>query len=90
MSDDLPTPGSAQYMLTLLRTLLENPAMEGWQFDQTLFSLLFLALIVRRGGVCINVGEPSSSKQGAETERVVQGVRAVRTKSSSLMLGAQE
>lgn len=48
-------------------------------FDTDLFSLLFLALIVRRGGVCVNVGsrEGPVSLPAEDVERVVHVVRGV-------------
>jgi hypothetical protein len=69
----LPIPGSGEYMPTLIRTLLENPALEEWQFDPNVFSLVFLSLIVRRGGVILDV--PTSRSSGMD---VVDGVGGVR------------
>ena len=57
----LPRPGSEQYMPTLIRTLLDNPALEEWQFDPNTFSLLLLSLIVKKGGVILDVPSSSSS-----------------------------
>jgi len=60
-------------MPTLIRTLLENPALEEWQFDPNVFSLVLLSHIVRRGGVILDV--PTSSRSfGME---VVDGVHGV-------------
>ena len=48
-------------MPTLIRTLLDNPALEEWQFDPNTFSLLLLSLIVKKGGVVLDVPSSSSS-----------------------------
>ena len=69
----LPTPGSGDYMPTLIRVLLENPALEEWQFDPNLFSLVFLSLIVRKGGVILDV--PTSSRSSGTD--VVDGAYGV-------------
>jgi len=69
----LPTPGSGDYMPTLIRVLLENPALEEWQFDPNLFSLVFLSLIVRKGGVILDV--PTSSRSSGMD--VVDGLHGV-------------
>jgi hypothetical protein len=61
-------------MPTLIRTLLENPALEEWQFDPNVFSLLFLSLIVRRGGVILDV--PTSSRSSGM--EIVDGADGVR------------
>jgi hypothetical protein len=70
----LPIPGSGDYMPTLIRTLLDNPALEEWQFDPNAFSLVFLSLIVRRGGVILDI--PTSSRTSAMA--VVDAVHGVR------------
>jgi hypothetical protein len=71
----LPNPGSSQYMPTLMRTLLENPALEEWQFDPNVFSLLLLSLIVKRGGIILDL--PSGSSGGDGQDRAVRCVVAV-------------
>lgn len=51
----LPCPGVPSYTPQLIRTLLTNPALEGWNFDPTLFTVILLALIVNQGGVIVDV-----------------------------------
>lgn len=63
-------------MPTLIRTLLDNPALEEWQFDPNTFSLLLLSLIVKKGGVILDVPSASSS-QSYETLGVVDEVIGV-------------
>jgi hypothetical protein len=70
----LPRPGSEQYMPTLIRTLLDNPALEEWQFDPNIFSLLLISLIVKKGGVILDVPSSSSSHKSLG---VVDGVIGV-------------
>ena len=67
-------------MPTLIRVLLENPSLEEWQFDPNLFSLVFLSLVVRKGGVILDV--PTSSRSSAMD--VVDGIHGVISSSSNL------
>lgn len=71
----LPDLGSSQYMPTLIRTLLEHPALEEWQFDPTLFSLLLLGLIVKKGGVVVNV--PGKRRRKEHVDATASSVIAV-------------
>jgi len=70
----LPIQGSGQYMPTLIRTLLENPALEEWQFDPNVFSLLLLSFMTKKGGVIFDVPKESGSQSMLE---VVDGVHGV-------------
>lgn len=60
-------------MPTLIRVLLEKPSLEEWQFDPNLFSLVFLSLIVRKGGVILDL--PTSSRSSGMD--VVDGLHGV-------------
>ena len=90
----LPQPGTPSFTPLLLRTLLSAPSLHGWTFDPNLFSVLLLALIVKKGGVIVDVlDEPTSSSRGAEREagrekvvRVIQAVRFFPLSTPSLIV----
>jgi hypothetical protein len=65
-------------MPTLIRTLLDNPALEEWQFDPNVFSLLLLSLIVKKGGIILDVPRMSRSQEILDVVDGVQGVSRLR------------
>lgn len=75
MSVDLPEPGADDFLLVLIDTLSEHPALEDWQFDDTTLWLIVLALLIRKGGVIIDLAETTGRK--ALFSNVVESTRAV-------------
>ncbi|WWC94669.1 hypothetical protein V866_001517 [Kwoniella sp. B9012] len=59
---DLPQKGSPSFTALLLRYVLAHPSLDGWPINPSLFSVLLLAMIVRKGGVVIDTG-----KRGVDT-----------------------
>ncbi|WVW85956.1 hypothetical protein I302_107994 [Kwoniella bestiolae CBS 10118] len=51
---DLPPLGSPSFTPLLLRHVLSHPALAGWSINPSLFSVLLLAMIVRKGGVVVD------------------------------------
>lgn len=70
----LPTPGSPDFTPALIEALEDEPSLYGWELDGTLVAVILLALVVRRGGVIIDV--PSGRRANAGI------VRAARTASA--------
>ncbi|WVR07841.1 hypothetical protein IAU60_004884 [Kwoniella sp. DSM 27419] len=50
----LPSIGSRGFTARLLAHASSHPALAGWQIDPSLFSVLLLALVVRRGGLVVD------------------------------------
>lgn len=66
----LPAPGSPSFSFLLLQHVLSHPALKGWVVNPPLFSTILLILIVKNGGLIIDVDDYKS-------DRVVEVVRAV-------------
>jgi len=84
----LPTPGTPSFLPLLIDHLLTSPQLRGWNFDPTLLSALLIALIVRRGGVIVDVlrdDKRASTREGVE--RVVSVISAVGTTSFLRLTG---
>jgi hypothetical protein len=62
-------------MTILFRTLLANPALEEWQLDPSIFTLIFLSLIVKKGGVIFDI--PNCHKRPDGIFKTVDSVLAV-------------
>ncbi|KAK6909618.1 hypothetical protein L486_00734 [Kwoniella mangroviensis CBS 10435] len=54
---DLPQIGSPSFTPLLLRYVLAHPSLGGWPINPSLFSVLLLAMIVRKGGAVIDTGK---------------------------------
>ncbi len=78
----LPTPGTPSFLPLLIAHLHDPPSLAGWNFDPTLLSVLLIALIVRRGGVIIDVERDGSSGSKEGVKKVVKVVQAVRSSST--------
>ena len=75
----LPTAGSPSFLPSLIAHLGDSRQLHGWTFDPTLLSVLLLALIVKRGGVILDVlREPHAPKSRDAVHSVVNVVSAVR------------
>lgn len=75
MSYGLPEPGIDDYLPILIDCITEHPALSKWQFDASIFWLVLLALIARRGGVIIDLAESHTRRK--LLPGVVSSARAV-------------
>ncbi|WWC91529.1 uncharacterized protein L201_006475 [Kwoniella dendrophila CBS 6074] len=64
---EIPKLGSPSFTPLLLRYILTHPALKGWSINPSLFSILLLAFIVRKGGIVIDVPKKDIDK----CERVI-------------------
>ncbi|WVQ67195.1 uncharacterized protein L199_005390 [Kwoniella botswanensis] len=54
---DLPQIGSPSFTPLLLRYVLAHPSLDGWPINPSLFSVIILAMIVRKGGVVVDTNK---------------------------------
>ena len=73
-----PEPGAASFLPTLIAHLHDQPFLNTWNFDSTLFSVILIALIVRRGGLIVDVvREDGKTRSRQRVDRVIKVVSAV-------------
>ncbi|WVF73128.1 hypothetical protein IAT40_007947 [Kwoniella sp. CBS 6097] len=73
----LPEIGSSSFTPRLLSYVLSHPSSNGWQISPSLFSALLLALVVKRGGVVIDVeqrGVERTSRVASEMTKTIFGL----------------
>ncbi|WWC71831.1 uncharacterized protein I206_105790 [Kwoniella pini CBS 10737] len=66
----LPELGSPSFTPLLLRYVLSHPSLKGWSINPSLLSVLLLALIVRKGGILIDI----ASREIDDITKVLQGI----------------
>ncbi|KAE8538073.1 hypothetical protein D1P53_006140 [Cryptococcus gattii VGV] len=76
----LPAPGSPSFSFLLLQHVLSHPSLKGWVVNPPLFSTILLILIVKNGGLIIDVDDYKS-------DRVVEVVRAMMRSIFGLCVG---
>jgi hypothetical protein len=65
----LPSPGSHAFTPQLIRSVLADPSLKGWDFDSSLFTTILLALIVGKGGVIVDVSSDREDGNDASSEK---------------------
>ncbi|OCF32155.1 hypothetical protein I316_06069 [Kwoniella heveanensis BCC8398] len=73
----LPEIGSPLFTPRLLSYILSDPSLVGWEISSSIFSVLLLALVVRRGGIVFDVegrGVEKTSRVVSETIKIVFGL----------------
>lgn len=66
----LPKPGIHSYIPNLIASITTQDALQDWQPDPTLFSVILLWLVVKRGGLILDVPANGSAKgKGKEKGR---------------------
>ena len=80
-----PEPGSGSYFPNLLAYIDKSPGLNGWKLDPSLFSALLLCLVVKRGGLIVDVPEESGSGSGSGSGIGSGGHRAIAEVVGSIM-----
>ncbi|WWC64391.1 uncharacterized protein I303_107001 [Kwoniella dejecticola CBS 10117] len=81
---DLPRVGSPSFTPLLIRYLLSHPALHGWSINPSLFSILLLALITRKGGVVIDVSPRDVTTSVNVVQSMVESIFGIRTHTLAL------
>ncbi|ORX40769.1 hypothetical protein BD324DRAFT_612059 [Kockovaella imperatae] len=76
---DLPPLGSSSFVPLLLAGIADQPSLQGWKPDPTLFSTILISLIVNRGALIVDVdtNEDDSLSKRKQIAHVASHVAAI-------------
>ncbi|WWD19466.1 hypothetical protein CI109_103926 [Kwoniella shandongensis] len=75
----LPPPGAVNFTPLLLDHLESHPQLHGWSLDPSLFSVLLLTLIVKRGGLVVDVEQEGVEKVVKVATAMTRHIFSLRT-----------